>query len=84
MWAFSIQKNNMNNKDFQKQLLHVINKIEKIEDLCKEEALEPFGPYLDTIDFIKVLEASKKLTYSEGLEDGISHMARQILRILYS
>ena len=73
----------MNNKDFQKQLLHVINKIEKIEDLCKEETAEPFGPYLDTIDFMKVLEGSKKLKYSEGLEDGISHMARQILRILY-
>lgn len=71
-------------KDFQKQLLHLISKIEKIEDLCKEETAEPFGPYLDTIDFMKVLEDSKKLTYSEGLEAGISHMARQILRILYS
>jgi hypothetical protein len=70
-------------KDFQKQLLYLITKIEKIEDLCKEEAAEPFGPYLDTIDFMKVLEGSKKLTYSEGLEAGISHMARQILRILY-
>lgn len=70
-------------KDFQQQLLHLVNKIEKIEDLCKEEAAEPFGPYLDTIDFMKVLEGSKKLKYSEGLEDGISHMARQILRILY-
>lgn len=74
----------MNNKDFQKQLLHVINKIEKIEDLCKEETAEPYGPYPDTIDFMKVLEGSKKLTYSEGLEDGISHMASKILRILYS
>ena len=73
----------MNNKDFQQQLLHLVNKIEKIEDLCKEETAEPFGPYLDTIDFMKVLEGSKKLKYSEGLEDGISHMARQILRILY-
>jgi hypothetical protein len=70
-------------KDFQKQLLHLVNKIEKIEDLCKEETLEPFGPYLDTIDFTKVLEGSKKLSYSEGLEDGISHMAQKILRILY-
>ena len=70
-------------KDFQQQLLHLVNKIEKIEDLCKEETAEPFGPYLDTIDFMKVLEGSKKLKYSEGLEDGISHMARQILRILY-
>jgi len=70
-------------KDFQKQLLHIISKIEKIEDLCKKEVAEPFGPYLDTIDFMKVLEGSKKLTYSEGLEAGISHMARQILRILY-
>ena len=70
-------------KDFQKQLLYLITKIEKIEDLCKEETAEPFGPYLDTIDFMKVLEGSKKLTYSEGLEAGISHMARQILRILY-
>jgi hypothetical protein len=33
---------------------------------------------------MKVLEGSKKLTYSEGLEDGISHMASKILRILYS
>lgn len=71
-------------KDFQQQLFHLVNKIEKIEDLCKEETAEPYGPYLDTIDFIKVLEASKKLTYSEGLEDGISHMASKILRILYS
>lgn len=70
-------------KDFQQQLLHLINKIEKIEDLCKEETAEPFGPYLDTIDFMKVLEGSKKLTYSEGLEAGISHMASKILRILY-
>ena len=70
-------------KDFQQQLLHLVNKIEKIEDLCKEETAEPFGPYVDTIDFMKVLEGSKKLKYSEGLEDGISHMARQILRILY-
>ena len=70
-------------KDFQQQLLHLVNKIEKIEDLCKEETAEPYGPYLDTIDFMKVLEGSKKLTYSEGLEDGISHMASQILRILY-
>jgi len=70
-------------KDFQKQLLYLIGKIEKIEDLCKEEVAEPFGPYLDTIDFMKVLEGSKKLSYSEGLEAGISHMARQILRILY-
>lgn len=70
-------------KDFQQQLLHLVNKIEKIEDLCKEETAEPYGPYLDTIDFMKVLEGSKKLKYSEGLEDGISHMARQILRILY-
>jgi hypothetical protein len=70
-------------KDFQKQLLYLITKIEKIEDLCKEEVAEPFGPYLDTIDFMKVLEGSKKLTYSEGLEAGISHMASKILRILY-
>ncbi len=70
-------------KDFQQQLLYLINKIEKIEDLCKEETAEPFGPYLDTIDFMKVLEGSKKLTYSEGLEAGISHMASKILRILY-
>ena len=70
-------------KDFQQQLLHLVNKIEKIEDLCKEETAEPFGPYLDTIDFMKVLEGSKKLKYSEGLEEGISHMAKQILRILY-
>lgn len=70
-------------KDFQQQLLYLINKIEKIEDLCKAETLEPFGPYLDTIDFMKVLEGSKKLTYSEGLEAGISHMASKILRILY-
>lgn len=70
-------------KDFQQQLLHLINKIEKIEDLCKEETLEPFGPYIDSIDFMKVLEGSKKLTYSEGLEAGISHMASKILRILY-
>lgn len=70
-------------KDFQQQLLHLINKIEKIEDLCKEETLEPFGPYIDSIDFMKVLEGSKKLTYSDGLEEGISHMARKILRILY-
>lgn len=70
-------------KDFQQQLLHLVNKIEKIEDLCKEETAEPFGPYLDTIDFMKVLEGSKKLTYSEGLEAGISHMASKILRILY-
>ena len=71
-------------KDFQQQLLYLINKIEKIEDLCREETLEPFGPYLDTIDFMKVLEGSKKLTYTDGLEDGISHMAQKILRILYS
>ena len=71
-------------KDLQQQLLHLVNKIEKIEDLCKEETLEPYGPYLDTIDFMKVLEGSKKLTYSEGLEAGISHMASKILRILYS
>jgi hypothetical protein len=70
-------------KDFQQQLLHLVNKIEQIEDLCKEETLEPFGPYLDTIDFMKVLDGSKKLTYSEGLEAGISHMAQKILRILY-
>jgi hypothetical protein len=70
-------------KDFQKQLLYLIGKIEKIEDLCKEGVAEPFGPYLDTIDFMKVLDGSKKLSYSEGLEDGISHMSRQILRILY-
>ena len=70
-------------KDFQQQLLHLVNKIEKIEDLCKRETAEPYGPYLDTIDFMKVLEGSKKFTYSEGLDDGISHMARQILRILY-
>ena len=71
-------------KDFQQQLLHLVNKIEKIEDLCKEETAEPFGPYLDTIDFMKVLEGSKKLTYTDGLEAGISHMASKILRILYS
>lgn len=71
-------------KNFQQQLLYLVNKIEKIEDLCKEETAEPFGPYLDTIDFMKVLEGSKKLTYSEGLEAGISHMASKILRILYS
>lgn len=71
-------------KDFQQQLLYLINKIEKIEDLCKEETLEPFGPYIDSIDFTKVLEGSKKLTYSDGLEAGISHMASKILRILYS
>ena len=70
-------------KDFQQQLLYLINKIEKIEDLCKEETLEPFGPYIDSIDFTKVLEGSKKLTYSDGLEAGISHMASKILRILY-
>ena len=70
-------------KDFQQQLLHLVNKIEKIEDLCKRETAEPCGPYLDTIDFMKVLEGSKKLTYSEGLDDGISHMASKILRILY-
>jgi hypothetical protein len=70
-------------KDFQQQLLHLVNKIEKIEDLCKEEVAEPFGPYLDAIDFMKVLEGSKKLSYSEGLEAGISHMAQKILRILY-
>jgi hypothetical protein len=74
----------MMTKDFQQQLLHLVNKIEKIEDLCKEETAEPYGPYLDTIDFMKVLEGSKKLKYSEGLEDGISHMASKILRILYS
>jgi hypothetical protein len=33
---------------------------------------------------MKVLEGSKKLSYSEGLEAGISHMASKILRILYS
>ena len=71
-------------KDFQQQLIHLVNKIEKIEDLCKEETAEPFGPYLDTIDFMKVLEGSKKLTYTDGLEAGISHMASKILRILYS
>ena len=70
-------------KDFQQQLLHLVNKIEKIEDLCKEETAEPFGPYLDAIEFMKVLEGSKKLTYTDGLEAGISHMSRQILRILY-
>jgi hypothetical protein len=71
-------------KDVQQQLLYLISKIEKIEDLCKEETLEPFGPYLDSIDFMKVLEGSKKLSYSDGLEAGISHMASKILRILYS
>jgi hypothetical protein len=70
-------------KDFQKQLLHVINMIEKIEDLCKEEVSEPFGPWPDKIDYNKVLQDSKKLTYTDGLDDGISHMARKILRIIY-
>lgn len=72
-------------KDFQQQLLYLINKIEKIEDLCKGETLEPFGPFPDPdLDYMKILENSKKLSYTNGLEDGISHMARKILRILYS
>ena len=78
--------NTTTSKKFQQELLYLINKIEKIEDLCIEETLEPFGPYPDPdkIDFMKILESSKKLKYTDGLEAGISHMARKILRILYS
>lgn len=73
-------------KNFQQQLLFVISKIEKIEDLCKEKTLEPFGPYPDpdNIDYMKTFGDSKKLSFTDGIEEGISHMARTILRILYS
>ena len=72
------------NKDFQQQLLYLINKIEKIEDLCKENAIEPFGPYPAHVEFNKVIEDSKHLTYTDGHIEGQSYLARQILRILYS
>ena len=71
-------------KDFQQQLLHLINKIEKIEDLCKENAIEPFGPYPAHIEYNKIVEDSKHLTYKDGHIEGQSYLARQILRILYS
>lgn len=70
-------------KDFQQQLLHLVNKIEKIEDLCKENAIEPFGPYPAHIDYNKLVEDSKTLTYTDGHIEGQSYLARQILRILY-
>ena len=57
-------------KDFQQQLLHLVNKIEKIEDLCKEETAEPFGPYLDAIDFMRVLEGSKKINIFRRIRGG--------------
>jgi hypothetical protein len=74
-------------KDFQKQLLHLINKIEKIEDLCKELSPEsymnePCGPYQEP-DFHKLLETSKKLSFTDGMEAGEEFLARKILRILY-
>ena len=71
-------------KNFQQQLLFVIGKIEKIEDLCKENAMEPFGPYPAHIDYNKLIEDSKTLTYTDGHIEGQSYLARQILRILYS
>lgn len=71
-------------KNFQQQLLFVISKIEKIEDLCKENAIEPFGPYPAHIDYNKLVEDSKTLTYTDGHIEGQSYLARQILRILYS
>lgn len=70
-------------KDFQQQLLYLINKIEKIEDLCKENAIEPFGPYPAKIEYNKLVEDSKRLTYVDGHIEGQSYLARQILRILY-
>lgn len=78
----------MNDKDFQQQLLHLINKIEKIEDLCKAISLdsESYGPYPDRIDFDKILEdsKSKSLNFADGHLEGQSHMAQKILRILKS
>ena len=71
-------------KNFQQQLLFVINKIEKIEDLCKENTIEPFGSYPANIDYNKLVEDSKTLTYTNGHIEGQSYLARQILRILYS
>jgi hypothetical protein len=74
----------MSNKDFQQQLLYLINKIEKIEDLCKENSMESFGPYPPHIEYNKLVEDSKYLTYTDGHIEGQSHLARKILRILYS
>lgn len=75
-------------KDFQQQLLHLVNKIEKIEDLCKEFSPEsymkqPYGPYQKP-DLNKLLEKSKRLSFTDGMISGEEHLARQILRILYS
>ena len=74
-------------KDFQQQLLYLINKIEKIEDLCKELSPEsymkqPCGPYKQP-DFNKLLEKSKRLSFTDGMISGEEHLARKILRILY-
>lgn len=75
-------------KDFQQQLLCLINKIEKIEDLCKELSPEsylkqPCGPYQKP-DFDELLTKSKRLSFTDGMISGEEHLARKILRILYS
>ena len=76
------------NKNFQQQLLYLINKIEKIEDLCKELSPEsylkqPCGPYQKP-DFDELLTKSKRLSFTDGMIAGEEHLARKILRILYS
>lgn len=82
-----------NTKSFQQQLLFLINKVEKIEDLCKKEIEESFGPlsalnalketHNSEIDYKQILEDSKKLTYTDGLEAGVYYIASKILRVLY-
>lgn len=74
-------------KDFRQQLLHPVNKIEKIEDLCKELSPEsymkqPYGPYQKP-DFDELLTKSKRLSFTDGMIAGEEHLARKILRILY-
>lgn len=74
-------------KDFQQQLLYLINKIEKIEDLCKELSPEsymkqPCGPYQKP-DFHELLEKSEKLSFTDGMIAGEEYLSRRILRILY-